>query len=174
MQAPQVTQYYDFFDGRRLPFENEKFDAVVSFEVFEHVFNLPDLLMEIKRVTKKDGYLLLSVPFAWAEHETPYDFARYTSFALTHLLEKNGYRVLALHKTGNYLLTFFQLGIAYLVQHVAPQNRFFHLFQVLFIFPLTLLSYCLNTVLPKQFDLFLGSVVLAQKAELITDHDAKQ
>ena len=63
------------------------------------MFNLPDLLMEINRVTKRDGYLLLSVPFAWAEHEIPYDFARYTSFALTHLLEKNGYRVLELHKS---------------------------------------------------------------------------
>ena len=69
-----------FFDGKKLPFSDGTFDAVVSFEVFEHVFNLPEILTEINRVTKEKGTLLISIPFAYGEHEIPYDFARYTSF----------------------------------------------------------------------------------------------
>ena len=69
-----------FFDGKKLPFANDRFDSVVSFEVLEHVFNLPEILQEINRVTKTSGTFLISVPFAWHEHEAPYDFGRYTSF----------------------------------------------------------------------------------------------
>ena len=65
-----------FFDGKNLPFIDDRFDSVVSFEVFEHIFNLPEILKEINRVTKTSGNILISVPFAWGEHEVPYDFAR--------------------------------------------------------------------------------------------------
>jgi len=70
------------YDGKVLPFKDGQFDAVVSFEVLEHVFNLSEVMREINRVTTDSGYLLISVPFAWLEHEIPYDFARYTSFGI--------------------------------------------------------------------------------------------
>ena len=54
-----------------MPFSDGRFDSVVSFEVLEHVFNLPQILQEINRVTKDSGLFLISVPFAWGEHEAP-------------------------------------------------------------------------------------------------------
>ncbi|MGD9591742.1 MAG: class I SAM-dependent methyltransferase, partial [Candidatus Berkiella sp.] len=71
-----------FYDGKVLPFENEAMDSVVAHQVFEHVFQPQDFLKEINRVLKCNGTLMLSVPFVWDEHEQPYDFARYSSFAL--------------------------------------------------------------------------------------------
>ena len=151
-----------YYDGRILPFANQKFDAVVSFEVFEHVFDLSASLKEINRVTKQDGFLLISIPFAWAEHEVPYDFARYTTYGISHLLENHGYQVVEIKKTSSYVLAIFQLLIAYLVQ-VTPKNMLYYLFQMFLFFPLTLLAYLFDAILPAKNELFLGSVILARK-----------
>jgi SAM-dependent methyltransferase len=154
-----------FYDGKTLPFPAGRFDAVVCFEVFEHVFNLDEVLAEIRRVLNADGQLLLSVPFAWEEHEIPYDFARYTSYGLRHVLEKNGFVVVELKKTSTYVLAVCQMFIAYLVQYVAPRGRYSGaLFQIGVIFPLNAFSLLLNRLLPKRFGYFCNSVVLARKA----------
>ncbi len=155
-----------FLEGDVLPFEDEEFDAVVSFEVFEHLFNLPDVLKEINRVTKPTGYLLVSVPFVWAEHEAPYDFARYTNFGMTNILETHGYHILELKKTTSTILTISQLRIAYLIQHVLPKNRFFYFFQVTLIFPLTVFSYLIDAIFPQRYDLFCNLVILAKKSDV--------
>ena len=76
-----------FYDGKRIPFEDGFFDSVFSSEVFEHVFNLDEILIELNRVLKSGGTMLITVPFVWEEHEAPYDFARYTSFGIKYLLE---------------------------------------------------------------------------------------
>jgi len=51
-----------YYDGKKLPFDDNYFDCVVSFEVLEHVFNIEELLSEIKRVMKKGGYGIFLVP----------------------------------------------------------------------------------------------------------------
>src|SRR5262245_45614230 len=43
------------YDGKRIPFDDEHFDSVFSSEVFEHIFNLEEVIPEIKRVLKKQG-----------------------------------------------------------------------------------------------------------------------
>lgn len=155
-----------FYDGRKLPFSDDCFDAVVSFEVFEHVFNLEEVLCEIRRVLKPNGHLLISIPFAWDEHEIPYDFARYTSFGITHLLTKNGFEVTRLIKTTTYVLAVFQMWIAYLFQHVLPKGRFLRrISQLLIIFPLNVTALVLNALLPKRYEYPCNHVVLARKTE---------
>jgi len=46
----------------RLPFANETFDVVVSFETIEHIPNSETLLVEISRVLKQDGLCICSSP----------------------------------------------------------------------------------------------------------------
>ncbi len=45
-----------------LPFPDGEFDAVISFETIEHLENQDQMLVELKRVMKKDGLLLISTP----------------------------------------------------------------------------------------------------------------
>jgi len=45
-----------------LPFEDDYFDAVVSFQVIEHTHNIEKYLSEISRVLKKDGVFLCTTP----------------------------------------------------------------------------------------------------------------
>ena len=46
----------------KLPFEDNSFEVVVSFETLEHLAEHQELLEEFKRVLKDDGYLVISTP----------------------------------------------------------------------------------------------------------------
>lgn len=154
-----------YYNGKTLPLRNGQFDAVVSFEVFEHVFNLGDVLSEIGRVTKDSGLLLVSIPFAWPEHEAPYDFARYTSFGITHLLSLYGFEVIDLRKTTTAVLAICQLFLAYL-ESIGPREGVLrHLYQAAVIGPCIIGAYALNAFAPKRYDHFSNAVVLAKKRQ---------
>ena len=53
---------FDVADCTRLPFEDNEFDRVVSFETLEHMEAHDELLAEFRRVLKPDGFLILSSP----------------------------------------------------------------------------------------------------------------
>ena len=46
------------------------------------------LIVALVHRYEPNGKCLFIVPFVWDEHEAPYDFARYSSFGLIHLLKK--------------------------------------------------------------------------------------
>ncbi|OOG44664.1 class I SAM-dependent methyltransferase [Polaromonas sp. A23] len=153
-----------FYDGKTLPFPDENFDSVVSFEVFEHVFNIEEVLGEVIRVIRPGGRFLLTIPFAWEEHEVPYDFARYTSFGIEHVLRRAGFDGVRTVKSSTTVLAIGQLFIAYLAKYVSPQKRFPAIaFQLLVIFPLNVVSVLVNAVLPKQYGYFCNCVVVCEK-----------
>lgn len=54
--------YFLTADGLHLPFKSCQFDVVVCSEVVEHVTEKRRLLMEINRVLKLPGYLILTTP----------------------------------------------------------------------------------------------------------------
>lgn len=105
-------QYADFFyDGKTLPFGDNSFDSVFCSEVFEHVFNLDEILTELYRVLKSKGKMLITCPFVFPEHEVPNDFARYTVFALKDMLEQKGFTVTRIIKSGSFAEVAAQLRI---------------------------------------------------------------
>lgn len=155
-----------FYDGKELPFADGSFNAVVCFEVFEHIFNIEEVLTEIHRVLRPNGQLLISIPFAWDEHEMPYDFARYTSFGITHILNKNNFELINLTKTTTYVLAVFQMLIAYLYQYALPKgNLTRRVSQLLVIFPLNVIALLLDILLPKRYEYYCNNVVLAKRVE---------
>lgn len=88
-----------YYDGTRFPFDDEVFDAVIMSQVLEHVFAPDPFLREAHRVLRTDGRLLITVPFVWDEHEQPWDYARYSSYGLRHLLHMGGFSVLEQRKS---------------------------------------------------------------------------
>ena len=51
-------------DGKTLPFDDETFDVVVSFQVIEHVVDYQDFIEEIKRVITPGGVIMFTTPNA--------------------------------------------------------------------------------------------------------------
>lgn len=49
-------------DGLSLPFEDQMFDLIVSFQVIEHIVNYDTYIHEILRVLKPDGVVLFTTP----------------------------------------------------------------------------------------------------------------
>ena len=56
------VQFVTDLNNSQLPFSDESFNLVVCKDVFEHLLNPEYVLIEIQRVLKKDGLLLLHVP----------------------------------------------------------------------------------------------------------------
>ncbi|OSZ82626.1 hypothetical protein CAP35_04995 [Chitinophagaceae bacterium IBVUCB1] len=160
----QIDVYYD---GKTIPFADNHFDHVFATEVFEHVFNIDEILPEIRRVVKPGGYLLITCPFVWPEHEKPYDFARYTSFGIQHILQKHGFATEQYIKTGNFIETHAQLTMFLLYCYLPKKPYFLYLIlHQFFILPIIVTISILNKILPekiKRNDLYSNNIVLAVK-----------
>jgi len=76
-----------------IPVDDDCFDAVICNAVLEHVANPIDVVREIHRVLKPEGYLYLVVPFLQPEHLDPTDFQRYTKDGLRKLVTDQGFEV---------------------------------------------------------------------------------
>jgi SAM-dependent methyltransferase len=153
-----------YYDGKHIPFMDNHFDSVFSTEVFEHVFNLEQVIIELNRVLKAGGHMLITLPFVWHEHDIPFDFARYTSFGIINLLERNGFEVVVIEKTTNYVETVFQMWNEYVHQYVFPSNNVVKaLLTPIFIGPVTVLGLILSFILPRNKDFFHNSIVVARK-----------
>ena len=132
--------------------------------MLEHVFNPDQFLGEIFRVLKPNGNFLLSVPFVWDEHEQPWDYARYSSFGLKSLLERNGFVLVEQRKTNANARLLFQLINAYLYKILLTPNEKVNLAVCAAVMaPFNVLGILLGKLLPANPDLYLDQVVLAMK-----------
>ncbi|MFT3927625.1 MAG: methyltransferase domain-containing protein [Myxococcales bacterium] len=155
-----------FYDGRSFPFADGSFDSVFASQVFEHVFNPEEFLSEVARVLRPGGSLILTLPFFWDEHEQPYDFARYSSFGLSHLLSRHGFRVEELHKSGADLSPVLQAWGMYVFKALTPKNPWLKLATAgLMTAPLNVVGSLLIPLFPENPDLFLDLVVRATRLE---------
>jgi SAM-dependent methyltransferase len=152
-----------YYDGKHIPMPDGSFDAVFSSEVLEHIFNPDEILPELNRVLKHGGKILLSVPFCWNEHEVPFDYARYSSYGISHLLTSHGFKVIELRKSGNFARVLFQLWILYISELFKKSGRFGFIISLLLIAPFNLLSIILAPLMPLNKTLYFNNVVLAEK-----------
>ena len=92
-----------------LAFESASFDTIVCFQVLEHVTEPWRVIEECARVTREGGTLILTVPFMFPYHASPYDYYRYTASGLRHLAERAGYTVKAIEPQCDTLPTLLML-----------------------------------------------------------------
>jgi SAM-dependent methyltransferase len=155
-----------FYDGKKIPFKDEYFDSIFSSEVLEHIFNIDEILKELNRVLKKDGHILITLPFIWNEHEEPYDFSRYTSFGIVFLLKNHGFKVVACEKTNNFIEALFQMKCIYLHLYFFPKNKYINfILTVLLIGPVNLLGLIISSIFPRDYSFYNNDVILAKKVK---------
>ncbi len=160
-RASAVADHY--YDGRRFPFVDCSFDAVLCNQVLEHVFNPHEFVAEMHRVLKPGGRLVLTVPFVWDEHEQPFDYARYSSFGLRALFEEKGFVIERHKKINANVSVIFQLMNAYLYK-ILPKPLMMHLIVcATMMAPISVLGVILSKILPDNEDLYLDQIILAKK-----------
>lgn len=103
-------------DIRRLPFADCGVGAAMCVEVIEHVFETREFLAELARVLEPGARLLLTSPLCFGEHMQPWDFHRFTRFALQRLMTEAGFEIESLEARGG----FFTLA-AYLMARVPDE-----------------------------------------------------
>lgn len=92
-------------DLRQIPVEDGRFDAIIFNQVMEHVPEPKAVIQELYRVLKPGGRMIYSAPLYFEEHEQPYDFFRYTQFAVRYLYEGAGFRIERLEWLEGYYST---------------------------------------------------------------------
>ena len=136
-----------------IPVEDGSFDYVLCTDVLEHVPRAYDACVELRRIVKRGGKILITVPTQCDAHQTPYFF----SGGYTHLFFDEvfkGDQVEICFESG-YFETVDQkiyLGLVNVYQLVAFKKKFKYLFPlclyVLFSVPLVFIL----RFLPKAFE----------------------
>ena len=63
----------------------------ITINLFEHIFNIQNLIEEIYRILDDEGKLIGSTPFMKEYHSDPNDFYRYTQDFYKKMFEKVGF-----------------------------------------------------------------------------------
>jgi SAM-dependent methyltransferase len=141
------------------PVEDELFDSVLCINVLEHIFNYQNVLNESHRILKKDGTLIVAVPFLIMVHPSPNDYWRYTEQTLEKICKNAGFKTVEIKPIGTGVF-----GAGYSLRH--------NLYRTIIVQkPLMLLSKIMDRLLSliKAESVFsakfypLGYVVVAKK-----------
>lgn len=97
-------------DALALPFEENSMDLVTMLDVLEHISEVDKALREVRRVVKKDGIFLITVPamqFLYSPHdENNHHVKRYNRQGLYKVLMNNGFRVIRCSYFNTWLFPF--------------------------------------------------------------------
>ena len=107
-------------DLARLPFHDGAFDAALNIVTLEHVPDPAAVLVELGRVLKPNGRILIVAPQLWEVHQAPHDYFRFTRYGLERLLGDAGFEGVSIEPMGGFFtllarrlvnsLNFFQGG----------------------------------------------------------------
>lgn len=87
-----------------IPMQSNSVDTIIASDVLEHIYRPHQLLSEMRRILRPGGTALLNMPFIYWIHEAPYDFYRYTPFAIQRMAEDAGLQPVAINSIGGGLL----------------------------------------------------------------------
>lgn len=147
------------YDGKRIPFEDNYFESIICTEVFEHIEDINFTLIELKRVLKPGGLILITTPFMCIEHEMPNDFRRLSLNGVLSLMNSNGFEVIKKKKFLNNVLTIFQLINFYFYTLLMSKKRKVINYILYFILmgPINIIGFFTNLLLPKIKEIYFGT-----------------
>lgn len=152
-----------YYDGYKLPFEDSRFDCIISSEVFEHVFNIEDIIVELNRVLKSKGMMLLLIPFAYPRHCEPYDYKRWTLEGVRVLLENAGFELVESRTSSSYWECIAQLRNVYWAEEVKVRTCVGRMIRNAALIFNNVAGMADHFLLPYSDKLYLDNVVVARK-----------
>lgn len=110
--------------AEKLPFKDNFFDGVMSYQVIEHLGNPSEIFKEVKRVLKPDGLFFLAVPVEGEKYviNPPSHLARkyqghiqrFTKLKVLRLLENDDYTIQSCSYSGGYAAQIINTACLYL------------------------------------------------------------
>jgi len=91
----------------KLPIKDNVADCVMAISVLEHIDEPQIMVNETFRILKKNGNFVFQVPWQWWIHEAPYDFFRYSPYALEKMLTKAGFESIKIKPMGGFFTMWF-------------------------------------------------------------------
>lgn len=88
---PEVEIVCDL--SETVPFLDNRFDCVLLMNVCEHIYEPRKILSSIHKILKPGGKVIISVPFYLKIHQAPFDFHRFTHYALQRMGTEAGFRI---------------------------------------------------------------------------------
>ncbi|MEH1776884.1 MAG: class I SAM-dependent methyltransferase [Nostoc sp.] len=149
-------------DITAIPLPSKIFDVIICTEVLEHCCDPKTALLEISRLLKPSGAIIITTPFNFGLHEVPYDFIRLTPFYIEYWLPKLGFQApKVLQLNGNEL----EVIATVWGQMFAPTEKTNFLIRGIFVILRVLMnlivlaaSSLFQFFLPRHFFLNLGCV----------------
>ena len=112
-------------NAEKIPTKDNVFDTVIITEVLEYVENVSKTLNEIKRVTKKNSYIIVSIPFLVPVHgDFLLDKRRYTEEKLKKIFLQNSFKIKHLEYIGSVFAVIFDLIFVTLGYSAVKKNYF--------------------------------------------------
>ncbi|MEO6452818.1 MAG: class I SAM-dependent methyltransferase [Ginsengibacter sp.] len=139
------------FNGEDIPFESEKFNAVICTEVLEHVFHFQKLIDEMYRVCKANADLIVTIPWSARYHYIPWDFFRYTPASLTKMF--SNFKEVTIKPRGTDLTSMCAKFIVLYYRNIIPKKLINFLFLPFWI---CLLPVFILVVLVAHLSIFLN------------------
>lgn len=155
-----------YYDGYKLPFADEEFDSVISSEVFEHVVNIEDIVIELNRVLKPGGTMLVTAPFVYPKHCEPYDYKRYTLRGLENLLCNAGFECVESKTGSTYWEVIAQLKNVYWAEEIKTKTTIGWVAKKIIIISNTLMGIFASRILPNTEKMYLDNAVIVKKKAL--------
>lgn len=152
-----------YYDGHHLPFEDGEFDSIISSEVFEHISNIEEIVLELNRVLKVGGIMLLTIPFAYPRHCWPFDYKRYTMQGIKHLLSNAGFECIKCRMDSSYWECIAQLKNVYWAVEMNVKNTIEEVIKILATTVNNINGIIVNKILPHSDILYLDNVVVVRK-----------
>jgi SAM-dependent methyltransferase len=148
-----------YYKGEVLPFKKDKFKTILSLDCLEHILphEIDKYISEVYRVLEKKGNFIISAPFFYPEHESPYDYLRFTKNGLRIILENKRFNIIKILPRGSTVETLLCIINQRLVMKLFPSNlnsftgnegdKNSQAILKKIIFPLTLSLFTLNIIL---------------------------
>jgi len=162
-KSKENTKADFFYDGRHFPFDDNSFDNVLSTQVLEHVPNPMEILNEIARVLKPGGYVMISVPFTQEEHEVPYDFYRFSSYAIADMFNNAGLKIIEYKKLTGGVKAIISTITFYIFRTVYRNRKISLMVIDLLCTIFNLCGIILSKIFRKDGNIYINNFVIAKK-----------